>query len=87
MGARLPTIYNAREHVEAGGLMSYGPNFADLYRRAAEYVDRILRGAKPADLPVEHPAKFDFIVNLRTAKALGLALPPSMLARSDEVIE
>ena len=87
MGVRLPTIYNAREHVEAGGLMSYGPNFADLYRRAAEYVDRILRGAKPADLPVEQPAKFDFIVNLRTAKALGLALPPSMLARADEVIE
>ncbi|WP_249784521.1 ABC transporter substrate-binding protein [Bradyrhizobium sp. IC3195] len=87
MGARLPTIYNAREHVEAGGLMSYGPNFMDLYRRAAEYVDRILRGAKPANLPVEQPAKFDFVVNLRTAKALGLALLPSMLARADEVIE
>lgn len=87
MGARLPTIYNAREHVEAGGLMSYGPNFTDLYRRAAEYVDRILRGAKPANLPVEQPAKFDFVVNLRTAKALGLALLPSMLARADEVIE
>jgi putative tryptophan/tyrosine transport system substrate-binding protein len=87
MGARLPAIYNAKEHVEAGGLMSYGPNFPDLYRRAAEYVDKILRGAKPADIPVEQPTKFDLVVNLTTAKALVLELPPTFLARADEVIE
>jgi putative ABC transport system substrate-binding protein len=87
MGARLPAIYNAKEHVEAGGLMSYGPNFPDLYRRAAEYVDKILRGAKPADIPVEQPTKFDLVVNLTTAKALGLSVPATLLARADEVIE
>jgi ABC-type uncharacterized transport system substrate-binding protein len=87
MGARLPTIYNAKEHVEAGGLMSYGPNFPELYRRAAEYVDKILRGAKPADIPVEQPTKFDLVVNLTTAKALVLELPLTFLARADEVIE
>jgi putative ABC transport system substrate-binding protein len=87
MTARLPAIYNAREHVEAGGLMSYGPNFSDLYRRTAEIVDRILRGAKPSDIPVEQPTKFDFVINLATAKSLGLAIPPSLLARADEVIE
>jgi ABC-type uncharacterized transport system substrate-binding protein len=87
MGERQPAIYNAREHVEAGGLLSYGPNFRDLYRRAAEIVDRILRGAKPGDIPVEQPTKFEFVINLQTAKALGLDVPHSLLARADEVIE
>jgi putative tryptophan/tyrosine transport system substrate-binding protein len=87
LSARLPTIYPFREHVEAGGLMSYGVNIPDLFRRAAGYVDRILRGAKPADLPVEQPIKFDLIVNLTTAKALGLTVPESFLVRADEVIE
>jgi ABC-type uncharacterized transport system substrate-binding protein len=87
VGARLPTIYIQRENVEAGGLMSYGPNIPDLFRRAAEYVDKILRGAKPADIPVEQPTKFDLVVNLVTAKVLGLDVPPSLLARADEVIE
>jgi putative tryptophan/tyrosine transport system substrate-binding protein len=87
LGARLPTIFYSRNFVEAGGLMSYGPNRPDLFRRAAEYVDKILRGAKPADLPVEQPTKFDLIINASTAKALGLAIPPTLLARADEVIE
>jgi putative ABC transport system substrate-binding protein len=87
LGARLPTMHGFRELVEAGGLMFYGPNFADLFRRAADYVDKILRGAKPADIPVEQPTKFDFIVNLSTAKALGLTIPESLLLRADEVIE
>ena len=87
MAARLPAIYNAKEHVEAGGLMSYGPNFPDLYRRAAEYVDKILRGVKPAEIPVEQPTKFDLVVNLTTAKSLGIEIPPTLLARADEVIE
>jgi putative ABC transport system substrate-binding protein len=87
MGARLPTIYNTREFVEAGGLMSYGPNFPDLWKRAAEFVDKILRGAKPADIPVEQPTKFDLVINLTTAKALGLTVSPTLLARADEVIE
>jgi putative ABC transport system substrate-binding protein len=87
MAARLPAIYNSREYIEAGGLMSYGPNFPDLFRRAADIVDKILRGAKPADIPVQQPTKFDLIVNLTTAKALGLSVPDKLLALADEVIE
>jgi putative tryptophan/tyrosine transport system substrate-binding protein len=87
LAARLPTMHSARAYVEAGGLMSYGPNYPDLFRRAADYVDKILRGEKPGDIPVEQPTKFDLVVNLTTAKALGLTVPPSLLARADEVIE
>jgi putative ABC transport system substrate-binding protein len=87
LGARLPTMHGFREWVEAAGLMSYGPNFPDLFRRAANCVDKILRGAKPADIPVEQPTKFDLIINITTAKALGLEIPPTLLARADEVIE
>jgi putative ABC transport system substrate-binding protein len=85
--ARLPTMYVTRDFVEAGGLMSYGPSFPDLFRRAADLVDKILRGTKPADIPVEQPTKFDLVINLTTAKALGLTVPPTLLARADEVIE
>jgi putative tryptophan/tyrosine transport system substrate-binding protein len=87
LGARLPTVHGVREHVQAGGLMSYGANFADLFRRAADYVDKVLRGTKPADIPVEQPTKFDLVLNLSTAKALGLTVPPALLSRADEVIE
>lgn len=85
--ARLPTIYPHREYLEAGGLISYGPNYLDLNRRAADFVDKILRGAKPADLPVEQPTKFDLVINLTTAKALGITIPTNVLALADEVIE
>lgn len=87
LGVRLPTMHGFREFAEAGGLMSYGPNFPDLFRRAAEYVDKILRGADPADLPVEQPTKFDLVINLTTAKALGLTIPEPFLLRANEVIE
>jgi putative tryptophan/tyrosine transport system substrate-binding protein len=84
---RLPSISTQRADVEAGGLISYGPNFADMYRRAATYVDKILKGAKPADLPVEQPTKFELVINLKTAKALGLTVPPSVLLRADTIID
>jgi putative ABC transport system substrate-binding protein len=84
---RLPSMSIARDLVEAGGLMAYGPSVAELWRRAATYVDKILKGAKPGDLPVEQPTKFELVINLKTAKALGLTLPPSLLRRADEVIE
>jgi ABC-type uncharacterized transport system substrate-binding protein len=87
LSARLPTIINIREYAEAGAMLSYGPRIPDLWRRAADYIDKILRGAKPADLPVEQPTKFDLVINLTTAKALGLTVPPTLLARADEVIE
>jgi putative ABC transport system substrate-binding protein len=87
LGARLPTLLGIRDYVKSGGLVSYGPNTPDLFRRAADLVDKILRGAKPKDIPVEQPAKFDLVINLTTAKALGLTIPPTLLARADEVIE
>jgi ABC-type uncharacterized transport system substrate-binding protein len=84
---RLPTFFNLRDHIEAGGLMSYGPDFSDLARRGAIYVDKILRGARPADLPVEQATKFERVINMKTAKALGLTIPPSLLLQADQVIE
>jgi putative ABC transport system substrate-binding protein len=85
--AKLPIVSNSREYIESGGLLSYGPSYPDLYRRAAGYVDKILRGAKPTDLPVEQPTKFDLVLNMVTARGLGLTIPPLLLARADEVIE
>jgi len=87
LAQRLPSMFPNRASVEAGGLVSYGPNFPDLYRRAGDYVDKILRGAKPASLPVEQPTKFDLVINLTTARLLGLGVAPMLLARADEVIE
>ena len=87
LSTRLPTMHNFRSYVQAGGLISYGPSLADQFARAADFVHKILRGAKPADLPVQQPTKYELVINLRTAKALGLEVPPSLLARADEVIE
>jgi len=86
LSARLPTILSYRDYVEAGGLMSYGPNYADLFRRAADMVDKILNGTKPSDIPVEQPSKFELLINLTTARAIGLTVPPTVLARADKVI-
>jgi ABC-type uncharacterized transport system substrate-binding protein len=83
---RLPAMYPSSEFVGFGGLMSYAPNYLDLFRRAAIYIDKILKGTKPADLPVEQPTKFEFIINLKTAKQIGLTIPPNVLARADRVI-
>jgi ABC-type uncharacterized transport system substrate-binding protein len=88
LGARLPTVFNNRDYVQAGGLLSYGPNYSDMFRRAAELVDKILRGTKPGDIPVEQPTKFELVINLTTARAIGLTIPQSfLLLRADEVIE
>ena len=84
---RLPAMYHNSEFVEAGGLMSYGPNYTDLWRRAADFVDKILKGTKPADIPVEQPTKFEFVVNLKTAKQIGVTIPPKVLAQADKVIK
>jgi putative ABC transport system substrate-binding protein len=87
LNSQLPAVYSSREIVEAGGLMSYGRDLADNYRRVAYFVDKILKGAKPGDLPVEQPTKFEFVINLKTAKQIGLTIPPNVLARADKVIK
>jgi len=87
LGARLPTIFGTRDQAQAGGLISYGPNVPDLFLRAGDYVDKILRGTKPGDIPVQQPTRFDLVINLTTAKALALTIPESFLTRADEVIE
>ena len=87
LGARLPTVFSTRDFVQFGGFMSYGPNYSGLFRRSADYVDKILRGTKPDDIPVEQPTKFELVVNLTTAKALGLNIPQRFVLRADEVIE
>jgi ABC-type uncharacterized transport system substrate-binding protein len=87
LGARLPTIFSTHDFVRAGGFMSYGPNYSDLFRHSADYVDKILRGTKPGDIPVEQPTKFELVINLTTAKALGLTIPESFLLRADEIID
>jgi ABC-type uncharacterized transport system substrate-binding protein len=87
LGARLPTVFSTRDFVKAGALMSYGPNYSDLFRHSADYVDKILRGTKPGDIPVEQPTKFELVINLTTATALGLTIPESFLLRADEIIE
>jgi putative tryptophan/tyrosine transport system substrate-binding protein len=86
-GSRLPAIYPSRQEVEAGGLMSYGPKWEDMWKRAAAYVDKILKGAKPGDLPVEEPVTFELVINNRTAKAIGLTIPPSLVLRADQIVE
>jgi putative ABC transport system substrate-binding protein len=85
LAARLPTMYGVREYVDAGGLVSYGPNWPDMWRRAGDFVDKILRGTKPGDIPVEQPTKFDLVINRTTAKALGLSIPPELLATADVI--
>lgn len=87
LAARLPTMHSSRDNVEAGGMISYGPDISDLFRRAGEFVDKILRGAKPGEIPVEQPIKFELVLNLEAARTLGLEIAPTLLARADEVVE